>query len=83
MEYSTLNFDFIRQAHRQHKRVYSWTVNQPSLMKQMIYDHADGVITDNLGELNQAINDYLSHQSYANRILNFILVVPAGTRLEP
>lgn len=83
MEYSTLNFDFIRQAHRQHKSVYSWTVNQPALMKQMIYDHTDGIITDNLRELNSAIDDYLSHQSYANRILNFILVVPAGTRLEP
>lgn len=83
MEYSTLNFDFIRQAHRQHKQVYAWTVNQPSLMKQMIYDHTDGIITDNLRELNSAIDDYLSHQSYANRIMNFILVVPTGTRLEP
>lgn len=83
MEYSTLNFDFINQAHRQYKRVYSWTVNEPSLIKQMVYDHVDGVITDNLHALNTAIDDYLNNQSYANRILNFILVVPAGTRLEP
>lgn len=83
MEYSTLNFEFIQQAHRQNDRVYSWTVNDPEVMKQMMYDHVDGIITDNLGELNSAITDYTGSQSYANRILNFILVVPAGGGLEP
>jgi glycerophosphoryl diester phosphodiesterase len=83
MEYSTLNFEFIQQAHQQNDKVYSWTVNDPEVMKQMMYDHVDGIITDNLGELNSAITDYTGSQSYANRILNFILVVPAGGGLEP
>lgn len=83
MEYSTLNFEFIQQAHRQNDRVYAWTVNQPAVMKQMMYNHADGIITDNLGELNAAVKDYQDSRNYANRILNFILVVPTTQGLEP
>ena len=52
-------------------------------MKQMMYDHVNGIITDNLAELNSSINDYMGSKSYANRILNFILVVPVGGGLEP
>ena len=83
MEYSTLNFEFIQQAHHQKDTVYSWTVNDADVMKQMMYNHVDGIITDNLGELNSTIDDYLGTKSYANRILNFILAVPANGGLEP
>lgn len=83
MEYSTLNFEFIQQAHHQKDMVYSWTVNDADVMKQMMYNHVDGIITDNLGELNSTIDDYLGSQSYANRILNFILAVPSSGGLEP
>lgn len=83
MEYSTLNFEFIQQAHQQRDVVYSWTVNNSDVMKQMMYDHVNGIITDNLADLNSSINDYMGSKSYANRILNFILVVPVGGRLEP
>ncbi len=70
MEYSTLNQDFITQAQWQHKPVYAWTVNDTDLMKQTMYNHANGIITtDNLGELNAAIKDFTGKQSYANRIL--------------
>lgn len=83
MEYSTLNFEFIQQTHRQKQPVYSWTVNQPKVMKQMMYNHVDGIITDNLGQLNRTIREYTGAKSYANRILNFILVVPSSGGLEP
>ena len=83
MEYSTLNFEFIQQAHRQKDVVYSWTVNDSNVMKQMMYNHVDGIITDNLGELNSTIKDYMGSKSYANRILNFILAVPTSGGLEP
>lgn len=83
MEYSTLNFEFIQQAHRQNDVVYSWTVNNPNVMKQMMYNHVDGIITDNLGELNSTIKNYLGSKSYANRILNFIVAVPSSGGLEP
>ena len=83
MEYSTLNQDFITQAQWQHKPVYAWTVNDKDLMKQTMYNHADGIITDNLGELNVAIKDFTGRQSYANRILNYIIVVPTSGGIEP
>lgn len=83
MEYSTLNFEFIQQAHQQRDVVYSWTVNNSDVMKQMMYDHVNGIITDNLADLNSSINDYMGSKNYANRILNFILVVPVGGGLEP
>lgn len=83
MEYSTLNQDFITQAHWQHEPVYAWTVNEEGVMKQAMYNHADGIITDNLGELNAAIKDFTGKQSYANRILNYIIVVPTSGGIEP
>ena len=83
MEYSTLTTDFITLAHLQGKRVYAWTVNDPSVMMQMMYKNADGIITDNLAELNREIADYEEHRSYARRLLNYILVVPTATEFTP
>lgn len=83
MEYSTLNQDFITRAHWKHQPVYAWTANETGVMKQMMYNQADGIITDNLGELNAAIADFTGKQSYANRILNYLIVVPASQGIEP
>ncbi|MGF0026420.1 glycerophosphoryl diester phosphodiesterase membrane domain-containing protein [Limosilactobacillus reuteri] len=83
MEYSTLNQDFITQAHWQRQPVYAWTVNEEGIMKQAMYNRADGIITDNLGELNAAIKDFTGKQSYANRILNYIIVIPTSGGIEP
>lgn len=85
MEYSTLTNDFISEAHFQHKEVFAWTVNKPAVMKQMMYDNVDGIITDNLGELNTAIKQYEDQKSYAMRLLNYVIVVPTPefTGLEP
>lgn len=76
MEYSTLNNDFIWQAHLQNKPVYAWTVNSPQMMMKMMYDNANGIITDQLAELNEAVKDFEDNRSYANKLLNFILILP-------
>lgn len=83
MEYSTLTYDFITLAHLQGKQVYAWTVNDPAVMKQMMYKNADGIITDNLVELNRAIVSYRDHNSYARQLLNYIMVVPTNTEFAP
>lgn len=75
MEYSTLNSDFIWQAHLKHHSVYAWTVNDASLMKQLMYDHVDGIITDDIPEVKEAINDFRDNSSYAKRLLNYIVVL--------
>lgn len=76
MEYSTLNNDFIWQAQLQKKLVYAWTVNKQNMMMKMMYDNVNGIITDKLAELNETIRDFEGNRSYANKLLNFILVFP-------
>lgn len=76
MEYSTLSSDFIWQAHLQNHVVYAWTVNDKSEMKKMMYEHVDGIITDNISMLNTVIKEFQSRQSYANRILNYMMAFP-------
>ncbi|MGQ5709976.1 glycerophosphoryl diester phosphodiesterase membrane domain-containing protein [Lactobacillus sp. PSON] len=82
MEYSTLNSDFIWQSHLNHHPVYAWTVNDANLMKKLMFDHVDGVITDDLPEVKTAIEDFQNNSTYANRILNYILVLPTHSSLE-
>ena len=83
MEYSTLTDDFISLAHLQHKLVYSWTVDERPVMMQAMYDNVDGVITNNLQDLNAAIRSYDSRRTYARRLLNYIMVVPGSQEFEP
>lgn len=83
MEYSTLTQDFITRAHWKHQPVYAWTTNETGVMKQMMYNQADGLITDNLRELQAAIAEFTGKQTYANRILNYLIVVPTSQGLEP
>ena len=82
MEYSTLNSDFIWQSHIKNHPVYAWTVNDGNLVKKLMFDSVDGVITDNVPEVKEAIRDYQDNSTYANRILNYILVLPTHSSLE-
>ena len=52
-------------------------------MMQEMYNNVDGIITDNLAELNGAIRLYDQNQSYARRLLNYIMVVPGSQEFEP
>lgn len=81
MEYSTLNSDFIWQAHLEHHPVYAWTVNDGRLMKKLMYDHVDGIITDDIPEVKEAIDDFRDNESYAKRLLNYIVVLPNNSIL--
>lgn len=67
MEYTTLDVDFISQAQDQGKEVWAWTVDDPDKMEEMIFMGADGIITDNLSDLQQTIKDQVNHPSYAAR----------------
>lgn len=82
MEYSTLNSDFIWQAHLQHHPVYAWTINDEKLMKKMMYEQVDGLITDQVKLAKKTIKEFQDDSSYANRILNYIIVVHMPNDLE-
>ncbi len=83
MEYSTLTHDFINLAHLQHKQVYAWTVDNQNVMQQEMYNHVDGIVTDNLRELNIAVKAYEDHQSPAQQIINYIMVIPTSQEFTP
>lgn len=75
MEYSTLNTDFIWQAHLQQHPVYAWTVNDKKIIKKMMYEQVDGLITDKVSLAKKAICEFQDESSYASRILNYLTVV--------
>ncbi|WP_164509347.1 glycerophosphoryl diester phosphodiesterase membrane domain-containing protein [Companilactobacillus jidongensis] len=73
MEYTTLNSNFVDNAHAIHKKVYAWTVNDTAAMSQMMFLDVDGIITDNLSDLKTEIRTNFDQAGYAKRIWNFIL----------
>ncbi|KRL13883.1 glycerophosphoryl diester phosphodiesterase membrane domain-containing protein [Schleiferilactobacillus perolens] len=68
MEYTTLGADFVDQAQDQGKEVWAWTVDNPDTMEEMIFIGADGIITDNLHDLQDTIKSQEDHPSYAARL---------------
>lgn len=82
MEYSTLNPDFVWQAHLNKRPVYAWTINDGHLMKKMMYEQVDGIITDRLRLLKKKIREFQEDATYANRIRNYIFVLPMKYDLQ-
>lgn len=72
MEYTTLNQSFIENAHLQQKKVFAWTANDEESMDRMIFMGADGVITDNLSELQTENDNLFKNTSYTKRITAYI-----------
>lgn len=72
MESTTLNDSFVDQANREHKKVYAWDIDDVNSLDQMIFMGANGVITNNLGLIQQEIKDNTDHPSYANLLLTFM-----------
>ncbi|AKP67894.1 glycerophosphoryl diester phosphodiesterase membrane domain-containing protein [Companilactobacillus ginsenosidimutans] len=80
MEYTTLNDTFIDDAHFEKKKVYAWTVNGTNDMDKMIFLGADGIITDNLSDLQNEIDANFNTKDYALRIYNYIVTMQDPTR---
>lgn len=58
VHYNLVNRDFVEKAHKANKQVHVWTVDDPNLMKKLIADGVDSIITnrpDILWEVLQAI----------------------------
>ncbi|MCB4355875.1 glycerophosphodiester phosphodiesterase [Levilactobacillus brevis] len=72
MESTTLNDSFVDQANREHKKVYAWDIDDVNSLDQMMFMGANGVITNNLGLIQQEIKDNTDHPSYANLLLTFM-----------
>lgn len=71
MEYSTLNDRFVSAAHRDHKRVFAWTVNDEDDMDQVMRLDVDGIITDQLTTLKSEISQQKRDRNYADQLLKY------------
>ena len=69
MEETTLNQEFVDEAHDRHQQVFAWTVDDDDDMTRMIFLNVDGIITDNLHELQVNLETTFDHPSYAQRLL--------------
>lgn len=72
MEYTTLNRNFIDAAHDDGKDVFAWTVNDEDTMTRMMFYGVDGIVTDDLGRLQQTIKTDLKDPTYADKLFYFV-----------
>ena len=75
MEYSTINRNFINSAHQDGKEVYVWTINDSDAMSRMMFYGVDGIITDEMGLLNESVKQTDEEITYSDKLLNFVLGV--------
>lgn len=73
MEYSTINRNFITSAKADGKKVLVWTPNSEEDISRMIFYGADGIITDSLKTLDQAIAAQKNEPTYSDKLLNFVI----------
>lgn len=76
MEETTLDLSFIGDASTVGKKVFSWTVNDTNSMLESIYLDVDGIITDNLKDLNNTINTFNEKPTFADRIMTYLILIP-------
>lgn len=66
MEYSTLDQNFMIKSWLAGKAVYAWTPNDEDSMTQMINMQVDGIITDNMTDLQALIGQMKANRQYAD-----------------
>ena len=54
--YPLVNESFMKLAEKHHKEVYVWTVNKPTIMKQMIALGVSSIITNHPDQLVQVMS---------------------------
>ncbi|ETY73579.1 glycerophosphoryl diester phosphodiesterase [Lactiplantibacillus fabifermentans T30PCM01] len=72
MEVTTLNDQFVDKADRYNKKVYAWDIDDTDQMDQMMFMGVDGIITDNLKEMQTEAKNNTDHPSYAKLLLTFM-----------
>ena len=66
MEYTSLDQGFTLKSWIRKKFVYAWTPNDAEGMEQALQLQVDGIITDQLRELQETMKSFSDHQSYAD-----------------
>lgn len=71
IEYTTLNAKFIKSAHAQGKKVFTWTPNDAKTMARMMFYGTDGIITDQMELLNDTIYSN-EEMTYSDKLIFFV-----------
>lgn len=69
MEESAVNADIINKIHSEGKKAFVWTVNDPEAIGDLMLNDVDGIITDNVVELKDAIKK-MDHKTDKDVILD-------------
>ncbi|MFC3928971.1 glycerophosphoryl diester phosphodiesterase membrane domain-containing protein [Streptococcus caprae] len=72
MEYTSLDDSFVTRSWFNHKTVYAWTPNDKESMMQMIMLQVDGIITDNLTELNSTVEEIQEDLDYSQLLTLYV-----------
>lgn len=64
MEYTSLDQSFMTQYWIRGKSVYAWTPNDEESMIKMLLLQVDGIITDNMTDLQRLINEMKENRRY-------------------
>lgn len=72
MEYSSLDKSFILKSQQHHKKVFAWTPNDSDTIMQVLQLPVDGIITDQLALLNEAITELKTDSNYTGRLSRYI-----------
>jgi len=56
-EYHIVDAPFITYAHQRNLKIFPWTVNEETIMRNLINLGVDGIITDDLALLNEVIEE--------------------------
>ncbi|MBY5034316.1 glycerophosphodiester phosphodiesterase [Streptococcus gallolyticus] len=69
MEYSSLDQNFMAKSWLRQKLVYAWTPNDTESMSKTVQLQVDGIITDNLTDLKNLLQDLEQDHDYADLLL--------------
>lgn len=75
VEYSMLDNELLAVTRLQKQPLYAWTVNDPGAMRHVAMLGVDGIVTDNLPQLNQILRVVQQHHGYARRLANELNVI--------
>ncbi|HFI0449830.1 TPA: glycerophosphodiester phosphodiesterase [Streptococcus suis] len=69
MEFTSLDQNFMVKSWIKGKSVYAWTPNDTDTMTQMVLLQVDGIITDNMTELKQLLEELQTDHRYSDDYL--------------
>lgn len=71
LEYSSNSMTLVRQVHEQAGLVYLWTINNQQAMQRALYQHADGLITDNVPLAQRTLRTFRRSHSYLGSLISY------------